>query len=254
VGVNYYRGIATLDENLLLIRDPRNAFDRNAIQVNNVDNVQVGQYPPHLSVTTLTNSIPREIAAVLAPLLDSERLRIEGTVVGHKNSYNIPISIQLFSPQAMSSTTRSHLASRFDITSHPFVPNASPRKPIRPPPPPRPNSQYVSASTAAAAAAAAAVAAAAAARNSYDSLLQSSIAFDPRSIRDAPEKFGLSMKDLERLPLAKQPRQVTTNMLSYQLQGLGWLLKMEHPKLPGDNEVCQFWTKSGENWLNIASN
>ena len=207
---------------------------------------------PHQSVTTLTDSIPREIAAVLAPLLDSERLRIEGTVVGNKNAYDIPISIQLFSPQAMSSTTRSHLASRFDITSHPFVPNASPRKPIRPPPPPpRPNPQYVSASTAAAAAAAAT---AAAAGKSYDSLLQSSIAFDPRAIRDAPEKFGLSMKDLERLPLAKQPRQVTTKMLSYQLQGLGWLLKMEHPKLPGDNEVCQFWTKSGKNWLNIASN
>ena len=205
----------------------------------------------------LTNSIPREIAAVLAPLLDSDRLRIEGTVVGNKNAYNIPISIQLFSRQAMSSTTLSHLAYRFDITSHPFVPNASPRKLIRsPPPPPRPNSQYVSASTVAAVAvaAASAAAAAAAARNSYDTLLQSSIAFDPRAIRDAPEKFGLSMKDLERLPLAKQPRQVTTKMLSYQLQGLGWLLKMEHPKLPGDNDVCQFWTRSGKNWLNIASN
>jgi hypothetical protein len=206
-------------------------------------------------LTTLKDSIPREIAAVLAPLLDSQRLRIEGTVVGNKNAYNIPISIQLFSPHAMSTTTRSHLASRFDITSQPFVPNASPRKPIRPPPPPpRPNSQYVSASTAAALAAASAAAAAAAARNSYESLLQSSIAFDPRAIRDAPEKFGLSMKDLERLPLAKQPRQVTTKMLSYQLQGLGWLLKMEHPQLPGDNDVCQFWTRSGNNWLNIASN
>src|ERR1700685_339493 len=87
---------------------------------------------PHQSVTTLTDSMPREIAAVLAPLLDSQRLRIEGTVVGHKTAYDIPISIQLFSPQAMLTTTRSHLASRFDITSHPFVPNASPRRPIRP--------------------------------------------------------------------------------------------------------------------------
>jgi len=148
----------------------------------------------------------------------------------------------------MSSTTLSHLMSRFDISTHPVVPNPSPRKAIRPPPPPPPpprhDPQYVSAS----------MAAAAAATKSYDSLLQSSIAFDPRAIRDAPEKFGLSMKDLERLPLAKQPRQVTTKMLPYQLQGLGWLLKMEHPRLPGDNDVCQFWTRSGKNWLNIASN
>jgi len=237
-----------LDENLLLIRDPWNQYDRNAIRVDNVQNIQVGQYfPPPVSM--LMDSIAREIAASLAALLDSGRLRIEGTVVGNRNAYNIPISIQLFSPQTMSSTTLSQLVSRFDISSQPVIPNASPHKAMRPPPPPppRPTPQYVSASAAAAAAEAAA-------QKSYDSLLQSSIAFDPRAIRDAPEKFGLSMKDLENLPLAKQPRQVTTKMLSYQLQGLAWMLKMEHPKLPGDNEVCQFWTKSGNNWLNIASN
>jgi len=44
VGVQYYRGIATLDENLLLIREPRNQYDRNAIRVDNVANIQVGQY------------------------------------------------------------------------------------------------------------------------------------------------------------------------------------------------------------------
>jgi len=44
VGVRYYTGIATLDEKLLLIREPRNPYDRNAIRVDNVANIQVGQY------------------------------------------------------------------------------------------------------------------------------------------------------------------------------------------------------------------
>ena len=43
VGVQYYRGIATLRENLLFVRDPRNQYDKNAIRVDNVANIQVGQ-------------------------------------------------------------------------------------------------------------------------------------------------------------------------------------------------------------------
>jgi hypothetical protein len=44
VGVQYYRGIATTGENLLFVREPRNPYDRNAIRVDNVANIQVGQY------------------------------------------------------------------------------------------------------------------------------------------------------------------------------------------------------------------
>jgi len=43
VGVQYYRGIATMDENLLLVREPNNRYDRNAIRVDNVLGIQVGQ-------------------------------------------------------------------------------------------------------------------------------------------------------------------------------------------------------------------
>jgi len=47
VGIRYYRGIATKGENLLLAREPRNQYDCNAIRVDNVANVQVGQsHPP----------------------------------------------------------------------------------------------------------------------------------------------------------------------------------------------------------------
>jgi len=88
----------------------------------------------------------------------------------------------------------------------------------------------------------------------YDLLVQRSIALDTRSIRDTPEKFGMTIKDLETLPLARQPEKVRTRMLDFQLQGLGWLLSMEHPKLPSGEEVRQFWTRRGPNWFNVASN
>jgi SWI/SNF-related matrix-associated actin-dependent regulator of chromatin subfamily A3 len=270
VGINYYRGLATLDENLLLVREPRNAYDSNAIRVDNVANLQVGQYPPSLSLLSLSlplflhhsfkdpriyfcvpsfsiidvsndSSIPRDMAAILAPLLDSGNLTIEGTVVGHRNSWNIPISIQLFSlatqlPQIQSTLLRRGL----DIKPYLVSPNA-PRRPLPPPVP-----EYTSASPPAT-------------RRpdprQFDVLLQNSVSFDPRSLRDAPEKFGLSVLDLEKLPLATQPPQVKTKMLQYQLQGLRWMMEMEHPRLPeSEGQVKQFWTRSGGNWLNIASN
>lgn len=175
------------------------------------------------------------MAVVLAPLLDSGSLHAEGTVIGTRNAYNIPISIELFAPAATANVSLSNLtANRLGIRKQPTQ-----HKQSRPLPQPAP--QYVSASTAGGS-------------RQYEALLRSSTAFDPRSLRDAPEKFGLSIKDLEDLPMAKQPYPVKTKMLPYQLQGLAWLLKMEHPKLPDGKEVRQFWTRRGTNWLNVATN
>ena len=160
--------------------------------------------------------------------------------MGQDNAYVVPISIQLFATQASVQRTLSSLMSRFDIREGPVRSGYNPPKPIRAPPPER---QYVSSSQSAPSMG-----------PSYDSLLQSSIAFNPRAIREAPEKFGMSIKDLENLPAAKQPSQVKTKMLPYQLQGLAWLLNMEHPKLPTGKEIRQFWTKRGPTYFNIATN
>jgi len=43
VGIQYYRGIATGGESLLFVREPQNPYDSNAIRVDNVANLQVGQ-------------------------------------------------------------------------------------------------------------------------------------------------------------------------------------------------------------------
>src|SRR5437762_1628662 len=113
--------------------------------------------------------------------------------MGQDNAYVIPISIQLFATQTSMQRTRSLLMSRFDLREAPVRYGYNPPKPIPAPPPER---RYVSSSPSSASMV-----------PSYDSLLQSSIAFNPRAIREAPEKFGLSIKDLENLPVAKQPSQ-----------------------------------------------
>ena len=211
--------------------------------------------PPYLYLPSVcccpwiygNSSIPREIAAILAPQIDRGIISIEGTVVGPRNAYYIPISIELFtptpsatlaSPSPSPETTQSYLRSRgLDMRPEPVLPGQ--RTPIRTGWPVPPNPPGTAPGT------------------EYKALLQNFVAFDPRRVRDATEKFGMSLRDLEGLPLATQPKMVKTKMLRYQLQGLRWMLGMENPRLPQmgeEGEIVQFWTRRGGNWLNVASN
>lgn len=45
VGVRYYKGHATLGEHVILVREPTNPYDGNAIQVRNVMGAQIGHIP-----------------------------------------------------------------------------------------------------------------------------------------------------------------------------------------------------------------
>lgn len=56
VGVRFYNGLATTGERVLLVREPTNPYDRNAIQVRNVMGDQIGH-------------IGRFVAAKLAPYM-----------------------------------------------------------------------------------------------------------------------------------------------------------------------------------------
>jgi len=179
---------------------------------------------------------------MLAPFLDSGQLHIEGTVVGNRNAYNIPISIELLAQECIAESLFDELDPCFEIHPGPVYPPTIRRKQSPPPALPVAQTQYVSTSTGGGGG------------HQYDALLLKSISFDPRSLRETPAKFGLSIKDLENLPSAAQPTQVKTKMLSYQLQGLAWLLNMEHPKLPQGDEVRQFWKQKSGNWFNIATN
>jgi hypothetical protein len=58
VGVKHYLGIVYLSERLGLMRQPENEHDANAIRVDNIDGVQVGQYAP-IGISLTIQSSPR---------------------------------------------------------------------------------------------------------------------------------------------------------------------------------------------------
>ncbi|QRW25469.1 SNF2 family amino-terminal protein [Rhizoctonia solani] len=86
VGVQYYDGLGSRAwEQVALVREPTNKYDRNAIQVMNIGMRQVGH-------------IPRQVAANLAPLIDRELVLVEGTmndgnIQGTQYTLNVTLSI-----------------------------------------------------------------------------------------------------------------------------------------------------------------
>ncbi|KAF8678664.1 HIRAN protein [Rhizoctonia solani] len=85
VGVQYYDGLVGPGEQVALVREPTNKYDRNAIQVMNIGMRQVGH-------------IPRQVAANLAPLIDRELVLVEGTmndgnIQGTQYTLNVTLSI-----------------------------------------------------------------------------------------------------------------------------------------------------------------
>ncbi|CCX16895.1 Similar to Helicase-like transcription factor; acc. no. Q14527 [Pyronema omphalodes CBS 100304] len=91
---------------------------------------------------------------------------------------------------------------------------------------------------------------------SYNALLKSGTeVINPREVTQMVQKFGTSEEDLEKLPSAVQPTKLKTQLLPYQLQGLAWLLKREHPQLPLGDDVVQMWKASGnQQYTNVATN
>jgi len=56
VGVRYYSGYASMNEKVMVKREPGNPYDSNAIRINNVHGTQIGH-------------IPKTIASKLAPYM-----------------------------------------------------------------------------------------------------------------------------------------------------------------------------------------
>ncbi|KDQ57760.1 hypothetical protein JAAARDRAFT_35442 [Jaapia argillacea MUCL 33604] len=88
VGVQYYKGLVGPGEEVRLIREPQNRYDRNAIQVKNIGQTQVGH-------------LPRTVAIHLAPLLDRGLVTVEGfmnegNLTGF--SYSLSVTLKIYGP------------------------------------------------------------------------------------------------------------------------------------------------------------
>ncbi|CAN6681548.1 unnamed protein product [Malus baccata var. baccata] len=86
VGIQYYSGTISGREMVGLVREPLNPYDSNAIKVLNTETRQVGH-------------IERSVAAVLAPLIDSNLISVEGIVPNMRskpNRFKIPCQVHIF--------------------------------------------------------------------------------------------------------------------------------------------------------------
>ncbi|KAL1760634.1 SNF2 family N-terminal domain-containing protein [Schizophyllum commune] len=88
VGIQYYTGLVGAGEEVQLIREPNNRYDRNAIRVSNIAGSQVGH-------------IPKNVAARLAPLLDRGEITVEGVMkqgnLGSKaKKYSLDAEIRIY--------------------------------------------------------------------------------------------------------------------------------------------------------------
>lgn len=91
---------------------------------------------------------------------------------------------------------------------------------------------------------------------SLEDLIGQSSTFNPREIGQVVEKFGVDETDLANMPMADNPEGLSTELLSYQRQGLAWMIEKESPILPapGSQGVVQLWKRVGSSFTNIATN
>ncbi|KAG6887502.1 hypothetical protein C0992_012023 [Termitomyces sp. T32_za158] len=99
VGIQYYKGLVGPGEQVMLIREPRNPYDSNAIQVKNISQVQVGH-------------LPRNVVTKLAPLLDNRLVTVEGVMndgnLTGRAGYTLSITLLIYG----ASTARESLEPR----------------------------------------------------------------------------------------------------------------------------------------------
>lgn len=266
VGVRYYNGYATMGELVTLRREPQNPYDSNAIQVLNVQGVQIGH-------------IPRTVAAKLARYMDNRSLLLEGTITGRKGEFDCPIEIKVYGtdePMARDNLIAQLRADRLPVG------HAMDRK----------RKEAKAAKEAKEREKLAARAAREARKNggavvgigegmqfnnplgeyaagssqglglnpmSLEEIIGSSDRINPRALEQVVERFGVKEEDLEKMPKAPQPAALATELRPFQLQGLQWMLDQESPKLPapGSKDIVQLWQRHPTEpnaFTNLATN
>ncbi|CAG8727879.1 9258_t:CDS:1, partial [Funneliformis mosseae] len=173
--------------------------------------------------------IPRDAASALAPLIDNGSIRIEGTILGNKGVYTIALLVHVFGIQEREDlTTRILKAKGFNV--EPLQPTSQARGKGRKVPEEN---------------------------EAWRELVRQGQTLDKRSTKKILQEVGISIIDLARLPEAPQPDALITPLLSYQRQGLGWMLSNEHPADPTADVATQFWVvrkqKGEEYYYNVAT-
>lgn len=245
VGVRYYNGVATVNEHVIVRREASNPYDSNAIRVDNVQRAQIGH-------------LPRTVVAKLAKYVDDGSVVLGGVLVGNKGAYDCPVAIRLYGtsdPVAREELKRRLAADKLplDALKQREREEAQRKKEELKKLTKSGNKMkeplYVGTSSQSALEAG----------PSIEEIMLESERFNPREIGEVVEKFGAGEDDLANMPMAEQPKLLSTSLLPYQRQGLAWLVDRENPQLPapGSKDVVQLWKRSSQSdrmFTNIATN
>ncbi|KAM1160878.1 hypothetical protein TB2_000026 [Malus domestica] len=202
VGIQYYSGTISGREMVGLVREPLNPYDSNAIKVLNTRTLQVGH-------------IERSVAAVLAPLIDSNLISVEGIVPNTRskaNRFKIPCQVHIFArfeafPSAKSAIMRSGLQLICDADASFTLSEALVVKEKK----------------------------------------------DERGSKSVDEIFKLVEESANKkgaLQALEPPKQVIkSELFVHQKEGLGWLVHREN-----SGELPPFWEEKDGSFVNVLTN
>ncbi|TDL17295.1 hypothetical protein BD410DRAFT_794458 [Rickenella mellea] len=259
VGVQYYNGLVGPGEEVSLVREPHNKYDRNAIQVKNISGIQVGH-------------IPRNIAGKLAPLLDRDAVNVEGVIHDGNltgKAYSISMTLKIYGasdkrdqlePQLIWATPRQRGFPPRNAAGPQAVPGAPSTYGNRTPAPTQsvggPSSSRMPSRTSG-------MTAEQAKRQRAQQLAQQEAlrkAAELRQMLNNLEKVDdegrreslldtlCSKDDVLNLPLHPNPPGIQSgdlvvNLLKHQSQALQWCIEHEYPIVPSkeSDKPVQFW-------------
>ncbi|KAF9518097.1 hypothetical protein BS47DRAFT_1359131 [Hydnum rufescens UP504] len=260
VGVQYYKGLVGHNEQVNLVREPHNIYDKNAIQVPSFVFVGLTIEQINLAMKQVGH-LKKEVSARLSPLIDANMIVVEGTIrdagtlaeVGHARSarlYRCITSKYKYQAPAPPSTQvvggYGAYGSSQPSTSYGSTNAYGPYG-------------TTSQKDQAAKLDAERRAKLAAERLAYKkaeelkAVIKSFETVDDETRRSSLLDTLCSNEDILNLPLHESPPSIasgelTTNLMKHQIQALQWCLNREYPTLPkkpSDTPV-QFWQYTTE--------
>ncbi|KAK9240018.1 SNF2 family N-terminal domain-containing protein [Lipomyces kononenkoae] len=244
VGLQYYHAVFRSGDIVNVVRDKDNPHDKNAFRVDNIDGRQVGH-------------LPRDLAAKLAKYADRGIIQLKGRVVGYPGGFDVACDMEVYTDQSnvlpltidfthdriqfesrevaairqnLGFADRGPIGTSSNVPGQVPGPGISGLSALNGQPPFYANEPL------------AAIHGPVDIDNPYGlpmELIGQVGEANTRGFSNA--RYGHTEETLKSLPKASQPTRVGTKMLDYQLQGLGWLLRHEHPHL-SKKTPTQFWT------------
>lgn len=190
--------------------------------------------------------LPRKVVEKLAPLIDSGDVQVEAAITGEKGYFDCPVRLILYG--TAEPIARAALEQRLKSDKLLKATQLKQTRP-KPPEPPQRNAMGLKSSQSRAGLPSEP-------EVSLDQLAQLSQAMQFRSGDDNLKEFAMDEEALSKLPMAKQPQELRSTLLPYQLQGLEWLRSKENPQFPypGSPRATQLWKRdAGGRYTNIAA-